>query len=145
MAIPVPNLTQEVSPGSGRSLSGEQTSFKTQQFMSAASSAIQSLQPATRYVSANYPATSTDKTIVGIGIATITVYLPAANKNPNWVYTIKTHINSATLGVQVAPAGSDTIDLVSGVYGPLVLSTYYQSITIQSDGISNWTIIGAVH
>lgn len=67
--------------------------------------------------------------------ATATISLPAAKTAPGQIYCLKM-IGSGLTGT-VSPDGSDTIDGASS----LTLTTQYDAVMIQSDGVSAWDVI----
>lgn len=67
--------------------------------------------------------------------ATATMSLPAAKTAPGQIYCLKM-IGSGDTGT-VSPDGSDTIDGASS----LTLTTQYDAVMIQSDGVSAWDVI----
>lgn len=89
------------------------------------------LSGAYAYKTANYTAASNDYTIDCSG--TFDVSLPTAAGIAGKIYNIK---NSGAGVITVNPNGAETID--GGLTA--VLSTTYESITIQSTG-TNWIII----
>lgn len=91
-----------------------------------------------RRITGNRTLDNTDYTIIADATSgNITITLPAANSTARRLYNIK-KIDSSANTVTVTRAGSDTIDGAVSV----VLTTQYQSISIQSEGANNawWKI-----
>lgn len=81
----------------------------------------------------NYILTSSDFMV--LINATATMSLPAAKSASGQIYCFKM-IGSGLTGT-ISPAGSDTIDGASS----LTLTTQYDGVMLQSDGVSSWDII----
>lgn len=99
----------------------------------------------TTFSNANYTALATDKYIAQIGTLTgnRTVTLPLCSVvNPGFMLTIAdesgTAGSGATQRILVSRSGSDTIDKSAASAFVMVQSG---SITLVSDGVSNWTIV----
>jgi len=92
----------------------------------------------------DYLAKITDELVSMSVVSSRTVTLPSAGAvGVGAVLTIKDAIGAATGGVTITidPDGTDSIDLdVSGY----IINTAFGSITIVSDGISNWAIISKI-
>jgi hypothetical protein len=88
--------------------------------------------------SANYTLTSSDSVVVGDASGgAFTLTLPAANSVPaGRQFRFKKKDNVVGNNLTVAAAGSDTIDGATS----FVLNIQYQSVTLVSDGSSNWWV-----
>ncbi len=76
-----------------------------------------------------------------ISAARIVTLLPAANFNPGYKLTIFDSSGNATAShtITVAPTGAD---LINGANASLLaISSAYSGVTLESDGISKWTLI----
>lgn len=97
-----------------------------------------------RYVAVNTPtvhtATTGEVVAVTTGAGALVVNLPSAAV-ANQMITIKKVDNGAG-AISLTPAGGDTIDGVAGVDSSL--STQWKSMTLVSNGVSNWLIIATV-
>lgn len=75
---------------------------------------------------------------VHAGGGIIVVTLPPAATYPGIVYNVRKGVAAIT-NVQVFPSVGETINSYGG--GPNIISTLYESVTYQSDGVDNWVIL----
>jgi enamine deaminase RidA (YjgF/YER057c/UK114 family) len=97
-----------------------------------------------RYVAVNTPtvhtATTGEVVAVTTGGAALVVNLPSA-ATANQVITVKKVDNGAG-AVSLTPAGAETIDGTAGVYAGL--ANQWESVTLVSNGVSNWLITAII-
>lgn len=67
------------------------------------------------------------------------INLPAANKIQCVTIKDASGVGAGTHTVTINPAGADTIDIVAG---PAALITDRGALRFQSDGVSNWLLVG---
>jgi hypothetical protein len=100
--------------------------------------------PSQVWTDADSPVTALEQELVRIdasGGNPIVVDLPGIfEQNRGWEIIIKEVGNSALSSITLTPLGADTIDGAATFVLPAVA---LQSVTIVSDGVSNWNIVAA--